>query len=161
MANDYPLGIKRQRDKQRSTKYDYKTKDRTIRIPTVYTWCNHLLQKNRQTDLSICFLDHCLSFCPFSFDHCVVWSSSNYGFRLSLWYLHTLLTCWLIFTFCPFSFDHCVVWSSSNYGFRLSLWYLHTLLTCWLIFTMEAFYFYITQINYFLTVDCMDFALLI
>jgi len=40
-----------------------------------------------------CFVRHCLSFCPFSFDHCVVWSSSIYGFRLSLWYLQTLLTC--------------------------------------------------------------------
>jgi len=32
-----------------------------------------------------------LSFCPFSFGHCVVWSSSIYGFWLPLWYLQTLL----------------------------------------------------------------------
>jgi hypothetical protein len=32
-----------------------------------------------------------LSFCPFSFGHCVVCSSSIYGFWLPLWYLQTLL----------------------------------------------------------------------
>ena len=30
------------------------------------------------------------SFCPFSFDHCIV-CPSNYGFWLSLWYLQTIL----------------------------------------------------------------------
>ena len=28
--------------------------------------------------LCVCFVDRCLSFCPFSFGHCVVWSSSIY-----------------------------------------------------------------------------------
>ena len=37
--------------------------------------------------LSVCFVDRCLSFCTFSFGHCVV-CPSNYGFWLSLWYLH-------------------------------------------------------------------------
>jgi hypothetical protein len=37
-------------------------------------------------------VDHCLSFCPFSFGHCVVCCSSNYGFWLPLWYLQTLLS---------------------------------------------------------------------
>jgi hypothetical protein len=36
--------------------------------------------------------DRCLSFCIFSFGHCVVCSSSIYGFWLSLWYLQTLLS---------------------------------------------------------------------
>jgi hypothetical protein len=40
---------------------------------------------------SVCFVDHCLSFCPFSYGHCVVYSSSIYGFWLPLWYLQTLL----------------------------------------------------------------------
>jgi hypothetical protein len=45
--------------------------------------------------LCVCFVDHCLSFCPFSFGHCVVCSSWIYGFWLPLWYLQTLLiTCW-------------------------------------------------------------------
>jgi ribosomal protein L32 len=39
----------------------------------------------------ICFVDRCLSFCTFSFRHCVVRSSSIYGFWLSLWYLQALL----------------------------------------------------------------------
>jgi hypothetical protein len=40
--------------------------------------------------LYVCFLDSCWSFCPFSFGHCVVCSSSIYGFWLPLWYLQTL-----------------------------------------------------------------------
>jgi hypothetical protein len=41
--------------------------------------------------LCVCFVDRCLSFCTFSFCHCVVCSSSIYGFRFPLWYLQTLL----------------------------------------------------------------------
>jgi hypothetical protein len=36
----------------------------------------------------VCFVDRCLSFCTFSFRHCVVCSSSIYG--LWFWYLQTL-----------------------------------------------------------------------
>jgi hypothetical protein len=45
----------------------------------------------RSLALSVCVINHCLSFCPFSFGHCVVCSSSTYGFWLPLWYLQTLL----------------------------------------------------------------------
>jgi hypothetical protein len=38
----------------------------------------------------VCFVDRCLSFCTFSFGHCVVCSSSIYEFWLLLWYLQTL-----------------------------------------------------------------------
>ena len=41
--------------------------------------------------LYVCLVDCCLSFCTFSFGHCVVCSSSIYGFWLPLWYLQTLL----------------------------------------------------------------------
>jgi hypothetical protein len=41
--------------------------------------------------LYICFVDRCLSFCLFSFGHCVVCSSSIYEFWLPLWYFQTLL----------------------------------------------------------------------
>ena len=41
--------------------------------------------------LYVCFVDRCLSFCTFPFGHCVVCSSSIYGFWLPLWYLQTLL----------------------------------------------------------------------
>ena len=40
----------------------------------------------------MCYVDRCLSFCTFSFCHCVVCSFSIYGFWLPLWYLQTLLT---------------------------------------------------------------------
>ena len=45
----------------------------------------------RSLVLCVCFVDGCLSFCTFSFGHCVVCSSSIYGFWLPLWYLQTLL----------------------------------------------------------------------
>ena len=45
----------------------------------------------RSLVLCVCFVDRCLSFCTFSFGHCVVCSSSIYGFGLLLWYLQTLL----------------------------------------------------------------------
>ena len=46
----------------------------------------------RSLVLYVCFANRCLSFCTFSFGHCVVCSSSIYGFRLSLWYFQTLLS---------------------------------------------------------------------
>jgi hypothetical protein len=55
----------------------------------------------RSLVLCVCFVDRSLSFCVFSFGHCVV-CSSIYGFWLPLWYLQTLLSC-------PFSFRHCIV----------------------------------------------------
>ena len=39
----------------------------------------------------VCFADRCLFFCTFSFGHCVVCSSSIFGFWLHLWYLQTRL----------------------------------------------------------------------
>ena len=44
----------------------------------------------RSLVLYVCFVDRCLSFCTFSFGHCVVCSSSIYWFWLPLWYLQTL-----------------------------------------------------------------------
>jgi hypothetical protein len=48
----------------------------------------------RSLVLYVCFVDRCLSFCSFSFGHCVVCSSSIYGFWLPLWYLQTLHGLW-------------------------------------------------------------------
>jgi len=46
----------------------------------------------RSLVVCVCFVDHWMSFCPFSFGHCVVvYSSSINGFWLPLWYLQTLL----------------------------------------------------------------------
>ena len=39
----------------------------------------------------VCLVDNCWSFCPFSFGHCVVCSSSIYGLCLPIWYLQSLL----------------------------------------------------------------------
>ena len=87
-----------------------------------------------------------------SFGHCVVCSSSIYGFWLPLWYLLAIVLSvllrytdsdYLFGIFWPLcclfffdirilitslvSFDHCVVCSSSMYGFWLPLWYLLTI----------------------------------
>ena len=51
--------------------------------------------------LCLCFVDRYLSFCPFSFDHCVVCPSLINEFWLSLWYLQTLL---LLFVGGPMSY---------------------------------------------------------
>ena len=45
----------------------------------------------RSLVLCVCFVGRCLSFCLFPFGHCVVCSSSFYGFWLPLWYLQTRL----------------------------------------------------------------------
>ena len=45
----------------------------------------------RSLVLCVCFVDLCLSFCTFSFGHCVVCSWSIYGLWLPLWFLQTLL----------------------------------------------------------------------
>jgi hypothetical protein len=46
----------------------------------------------RSLVLCVYFVDRFLSFCTFTFGHCVVCSSSMYRFWLPLWYLQTLLT---------------------------------------------------------------------
>ena len=61
-----------------------------------------------------------------SFGHCVVCSSSIYGFWLLLWYLLAIVLSVLRYTDSDYpliSFGHCVV-CSSIYGFWLLLWYL-------------------------------------
>jgi hypothetical protein len=40
----------------------------------------------------MCFVDHCLSFCPFSFGDCIVYPSSTCGFSLPIWLFTTHLT---------------------------------------------------------------------
>ena len=45
----------------------------------------------RSLVLYVCFVDRSLSFCTFSFGHCVVYSYSIYRFWLLLWYPQTLL----------------------------------------------------------------------
>jgi len=51
-----------------------------------------VVRVTRSLVLFVCFVDRCLSFCPFSFDHFVISLSSIYRLWLPLWYLQTLLT---------------------------------------------------------------------
>jgi hypothetical protein len=55
--------------------------------PQVFTG----VRVTRSLVLYVCFVDCGLSFCTYSFGHCVVCSSSIYGFWFPLWYLQTLL----------------------------------------------------------------------
>jgi hypothetical protein len=56
-----------------------------------------VVRVTRSLVLCVCFVDRCLSFCTFSFGHCVVCSVSIYGFWLPRLYLHSLLkTFWII-----------------------------------------------------------------
>ena len=55
--------------------------------PPDFSW----VHVTRSSGLCVCFVDRCLSFCTFSFCHCVVCSSSTYGFWLPLRYLQILL----------------------------------------------------------------------
>jgi hypothetical protein len=58
----------------------------------VLTTSGRYVHFTRSLVLYVCFVDRCLDFCTFPFGHRVV-CSSIYGFRLPLWYLQTLLTC--------------------------------------------------------------------
>ena len=58
----------------------------------------------RSLVLCVCFVNRCLSFCTFCFDHCAVCSSSIYGYWLTLWYIHTVLS--IIYLFTQYFFLH-------------------------------------------------------
>ena len=73
-------------------------------VPSVFSG----VRVTRSLVVYVCFVDRCLSFCTFSFGHCVVCSSSIYGFWLPLWYLQTLLVLLYFFFWplcCLFFFD--------------------------------------------------------
>ena len=115
-----------------------------VRVTRSLVWC-------------VCFVYRCLSFCPFSFGHCVVCFSLIYGLWLPFWYILAIVLsvllwytdsdypsgifwplCFLFFfdiriLITPMvSFGHWVVCSSLIYGFWLPLWYLWPL--CCLFF---------------------------
>ena len=48
----------------------------------IFHWFTHRVFSGvtQSLVLYVCFVDHCLSFCTFSFGHCVVCSSLIYGF---------------------------------------------------------------------------------
>jgi ubiquitin-protein ligase len=51
--------------------------------PPCFSWVNR--------SFVLCFVDRCLSFCPFSICHCGACASSYYRFWLPLWCLQTVL----------------------------------------------------------------------
>jgi hypothetical protein len=51
---------------------------------TPKTMIHKYLQRTLRIENHVCFVDRCLSFCPFAFGHCVVWPSI-YGFWLRLY----------------------------------------------------------------------------
>jgi len=66
----------------------FKTQNKTYnRVETVYPFrapefipCFSWVRVTRSLVLYVCFVDRCLSFCTFSFGHCVFCSFSIYGF---------------------------------------------------------------------------------
>jgi hypothetical protein len=77
----------------------------------------------RSLVLYVCFVDRCLSFCTFSFGHCVVCSSSKYGFGIfKLFYTIVLVYDFAIgFWNCL----DCVVFVVSyDFGTVQTVWYL-------------------------------------
>ena len=70
----------------------------------------------RSLVLCVCFVDHCLSFCPFSFGHCVVCSSSIYDsdYPFGIFKLFLLLTIVLSVLFRYMNSDYLPL-VSSNY----------------------------------------------
>ena len=59
-----------------------------MRLPPVFS----RVRVTRSLVVCVCFVDRCLSFCTFTFGHCVVCSSSIYGSWLLPRYLQTLLS---------------------------------------------------------------------
>jgi hypothetical protein len=101
----------------------------TIWFTRLSAFCSIITSNMNQECCVFYYVDYrCLFFCTFSFDHCVVCSSSIYGFWLPLWYLLVIVLSVLLrytILITPLvSFGHCVVCSSSIYGFWLPLWYL-------------------------------------
>ena len=74
---------------------------------TPKTMIHKYLQRTLRIENHVCFVDRCLSFCPFAFafGHCVV-CPSIYGFWLHLWYLKTLLTPDRIYIELPVRISH-------------------------------------------------------
>jgi hypothetical protein len=98
----------------------------------------------RSLVLCLCFVDRCLSFCPFSFGHCVVCFSSIYGFWLPLWYLQTLIK-----------------WPSKVEG-NIDIWSHKTGSLCFNFFTYKMYLSAkFIQTNSFIIFTCPNLALLV
>ena len=56
------------------------TTDTHVLFKTQLIMILSMVRVTRSLVLYVCFVDRCLFFCTFSFGHCVVCTSSNYGF---------------------------------------------------------------------------------
>ena len=92
--------------------------------PPVFIW----VRVTRSLVSYVCFVDRCLSFCLFSFGHCVV-CSLIYGFWLPLWYRQTLLS------------NCCLISSEQLFTISLRTIYftLQTLLSLWHITFLNSY----------------------
>jgi hypothetical protein len=119
----------------------------------------------RSLVLYVCFVDRCLPFCTFSFGHCVVCSSSIYGFWLPLWYLQTLLAklnyqcfCLVVFIFfCCCMYIFCTYITNEIQEFNINmpikldklcfhLRYLHMVhKPCWPLFPLLVYGFFCNE----------------
>jgi hypothetical protein len=63
----------------------------------------------------VCFVDRCLSFCPFPFGHCVVCPSSIYGFWLPLWYLQGFIYSGISYYINPWYLQTLFMYTFKNY----------------------------------------------
>ena len=91
--------------------------------------------------LYVCFVNRCLSFCTFSFGHCVVCSSTIYRFWLPLWYLQTLLNMLFISVHCSVlylehAFTEHLIWRRcSRFVWLFNDWLTGCWLFAWCCFT--------------------------
>jgi hypothetical protein len=69
--------------------------------------------KNTETDINQWRPGWLLFFCPFHFEHCIVWPSLIYVCLSIFSFLCSALS--IIVFFCPFHFEHCIVWPSLIY----------------------------------------------
>ena len=104
----------------------------------------------------MCFVDHCLSFCPFSFGDCIVYPSSACGFSLPIWLFTTHLTfhypfdfslpIWFLQAYKDFAlFYSFIVFFHLFSSFFFSLWTIQdekycTLRTTFNLFLLQFYY---------------------
>ena len=85
----------------------------------------------------MCFVDHCLSFCPFSFGDCIVYPSSTCGFWLPIWFLQAYKDFALFYSF--------IIFFHLFSSFFFSLWTIQdekycTLRTTFNLFLLQFYY---------------------
>ena len=81
---------------------------------------------------TLCFLNHCLSFSPFSFGHCIVCPSSIYGFWLPFGILAIVLSVLHRFTASDYPLVYWPLYCLSFIALRLltTLWYIGHCIVC-------------------------------